>query len=443
MGRVGVKNRMRIFPRGPLKGELTLPGDKSITHRAIILGSLADGVTEIAGALRGDDCRRTAVALGAMGAAIEEQGDDRLLIRGCSLHGLREPGDVLDAGNSGTTMRLLAGVLAAQPFFSVLTGDQYLRKRPMARVAAPLRSMGATILGREGGNFPPLGILGSRLKAIDYVSPIASAQVKSAILLAGLFAEGETTVTEPSLSRDHTERMFEAVGIPIRRNGLTVRTRGVTTVPAFRLTVPGDFSAAAFFLVAALLIPGSELTLRGVGMNPTRTGLLDALASMGAAIEAGQSRVISGEPVADLFVRSQELHGTEVGGALIPRMIDEIPAFAVAAAVAKGPTIIRDAAELRVKEVDRLAALAKELRRFGAEVEERPDGLLLHGSCLLAGCECDSWGDHRIAMALAVAGLAATGSTSISDSLCVSSSFPDFWERVEAIRHGAVDSSER
>jgi 3-phosphoshikimate 1-carboxyvinyltransferase len=434
--------RMRVIPAGPLKGELTVPGDKSITHRAIILGSLADGITEITGALRSDDCRRTAKALAAMGAVIEELGDDQLRIQGCGLRGLKEPEEVLDVGNSGTTIRLLAGVLAAQPFFSVLTGDQYLRKRPMARIAVPLRSMGAAILGRAGGNLPPLAIMGARLRAIDFVSPIASAQIKSAILLAGLFAEGETAVTEPFLSRDHTERMFEAVGIPIRRNGLSVRVQAATSIPPLHMSIPSDFSAAAFFLVAALVIPGSELTLRGVGINPTRTGLLDALASMGAVVELSQHRMASGEPVADLSVRSHALRGTEVGGTLIPRMLDEIPAFAVAAAVAKGPTIIRDAAELRVKEVDRLAALAKELRRFGAEVEERPDGLVLRGGASLSGCDCDSWGDHRMAMALAVAGLAATGTTSISDPLCVSSSFPDFWARLSAILPGAAVSVE-
>lgn len=441
MREIGI-SRMRITPVGPLKGELTLPGDKSITHRAIILGSLADGITEITGALRSDDCQGTAKALVAMGAVVEEVGDDQLRIQGCGLRGLKEPEEVLDVGNSGTTIRLLAGVLAAQPFFSVLTGDQSLRKRPMARVAVPLRSMGAVILGRDGGNLPPLAIMGTRLKAIDYVSPMASAQVKSAILLAGLFAEGETTVTEPSLSRDHTERMFEAVGVPIRRSGLSVRVQNVRTIPAAHITVPGDFSAAAFFVVAALVIPGSELMLRGVGMNPTRTGLLDALAAMGAEIKVSQPRVVSGEPVANLFIRSQELHGTEIGGALIPRMLDEIPSFAVAAAVAKGVTVIRDAAELRVKEVDRLAALAGELRRFGVEVEERPDGLLIRGSAPLSGCDCDSWGDHRMAMALAVAGLAARGRTSISDPLCVSSSFPDFWARLEAILPGAAISSD-
>jgi len=335
-------------------------------------------------------------------------------------------------------MRLLAGVLAAQPFFSVLTGDQYLRTRPMARVAMPLRSMGATILGREGGNFPPLAIMGTRLKAIDYVSPIASAQVKSAILLAGLFTEGETTVTEPSLSRDHTERMFEAVGIPIDRNGLSLRVGSVKRIPSFQVAIPGDFSAAAFFIVAALVIPGSELTLRDVGINPTRTGLLDALQSLGAVIEVSRRRIISGEPVADLHVRSQALHGTEVAGTLIPRMLDEIPVFAVAAALAAGATIIRDAAELRVKEVDRLAALAKELRRFGVQIEERPDGLVIQGGVSLSGCHCDSWGDHRMAMAMAVAGLAAGGSTTISDSSCVSSSFPDFWRRLDTILPGSA-----
>jgi len=398
-------------------------------------------MTEITGGSRSDDCQHTAKALVAMGAAIEGVGDDRLRIQGCGLGGLQEPDEVLDVGNSGTTIRLLAGVLAAQPFFSVLTGDQYLRKRPMARVAVPLRSMGAVILGRDGGNLPPLAIKGARLKAIDYVTPIASAQVKSAILLAGLFAEGETTVTEPSLSRDHTERMLEAVGVPIRRSGLSVRVQNVRRIPAAHITVPGDFSAAAFFLVAALVIPGSELTLLGVGMNPTRTGLLDALAAMGAEIEVSQPRVVSGEPVANLFIRSQELHGTEIGGALIPRMLDEIPSFAVAAAIAKGITIIRNAAELRVKEVDRLAALAGELHRFGVKVEQRPDGLLIRGSPWLSGCHCDSWGDHRMAMALAMAGLAARGSTSISDPLCVASSFPDFWARLNVVLPGAAISS--
>ncbi|MBZ0159648.1 3-phosphoshikimate 1-carboxyvinyltransferase [Candidatus Methylomirabilis sp.] len=429
---------MRVDPVGPLKGELILPGDKSITHRAIILGSLADGVTEITGALQSDDCRHTAKALVGMGATIEKLGDDQLQIRGCGLHGLKEPVEVLDVGNSGTSMRLLSGVLAAQPFFSVLTGDQYLRARPMARVTKPLRSMGATILGRDGGNFPPLAIMGTHLKAIDYVSPIASAQVKSAILLAGLFAEGETTVTEPALSRDHTERMFEAIGIPIHRNGLSVMVDGAKKIPAFQTAIPGDFSAAAFFIVAALVIPGSELTLREVGINPTRTGLLDALRSMGAVIEIRRERTISGEPVADLYVKSQSLHGTELAGAMIPRMIDEIPVFAVAAALATGTTTIRNAAELRVKEVDRLAALVTELRRFGVQIEPRPDGLALHGGSALSGCHCDSWGDHRMAMALAVAGLAAKGSTTISDSSCVSSSFPDFWTRLDAILPGAA-----
>lgn len=430
--------RMRVDPIGPLKGELTLPGDKSITHRAIILGSLADGITEIAGALRSHDCRDTAKAFRAMGVAIEEVDDGRLQIQGDGLYGLKEPTEVLDLGNSGTTMRLLAGVLAAQPFFSVLTGDQYLCARPMARVVMPLRSMGATILGRAGGNLPPLAIKGTRLQAIDYVSPVASAQVKSAILLAGLFTDGETTVTEPSLSRDHTERMFEAIGIPIHCNGVSVRVDGIKKISPFQMAIPGDFSAAAFFLVAALVLPGSELTLRDVGMNPTRTGLLDALQSMGAVIEVSRQRIVSGEPVADLHVRSQALHGTEIAGTLIPRMVDEIPVFAVAAALAAGPTTIRDAAELRVKEVDRIAAIVKELRGFGVQIEQRPDGLIIQGGASLSGCHCDSWGDHRMAMALAVAALAAEGSTTIADPFCVSSSFPDFWARLDVALPGAA-----
>lgn len=436
MGTHGV-GRMRVVPVGPVKGELTLPGDKSITHRAIILGSLADGVSEIRGALQSDDCRDTAKAFRAMGVPIDELDDERLQIRGGGLRGLKEPAEVLDLGNSGTTMRLLTGVLATQRFFSVLTGDQYLRARPMARVVLPLRSMGATILGRDGGNLPPLAIQGARLRAIDYVSPVASAQVKSAILLAGLLTEGETTVTEPSLSRDHTERMFDAVGIPIDRNGLHLRVNGVKQIAAFQVIVPGDFSAAAFFLVAALVIPGSDLTLCDVGINPTRIGLLEALQSMGAAIEISRNRIVSGEPVADLHVRSQALHGTEVAGALIPRMVDEIPVFAVAAALAAGTTTIRNAGELRAKEVDRLAAILQELRRFGVQIEPRPDGLIIHGRPSLTGCHCDSWGDHRMAMALAVAGLAAEGSTEISYPSCVSSSFPDFWARLNGVAPGA------
>jgi 3-phosphoshikimate 1-carboxyvinyltransferase len=440
MGEHGVA-RLRVTPTGPLRGELTLPGDKSITHRAIILASLADGVSEISGALRSEDCRSTAKAFVAMGAQVEERGRDRLRVTGCGVYGLREPDQVLDAGNSGTTMRLLAGVLAGQPYFSVLTGDRYLRKRPMGRVATPLRSMGATILGRDGGNLPPLAIRGARLKGISYATPIASAQVKSAILLAGLFATGRTTVTEPSLSRDHTERLLEEIGLPISRDGLSVSVERAKAIPAMHLTVPGDFSAAAFFIVAALILPGSELTIRGVGVNPTRTGLLDALAGMGARIEVSKPRILSGEPVADLSVRSQELRGTEVGGTLIPRMVDEIPVFAVAAAVAQGSTVISDAGELRVKEVDRLAALAGELRRLGADLDERPDGLVVRGGAALSGAQCDSWGDHRMAMALAVAGLAAKGSTTISDPSCVSSSFPGFWEQLDAMSPGAVTSS--
>ncbi len=421
---------------------MTPPGDKSITHRAIILASLADGVSEMSGALRSEDCRSTAKAFVAMGAEVEEQGSDRLRIAGCGLHGLREPEQVLDAGNSGTTMRLVAGVLAGQSHFAVLTGDRYLRKRPMGRVAAPLRSMGAAILGRDGGNLPPLAIRGTRLKGISYTSPIASAQVKSAVLLAGLFADGRTTVTEPSRSRDHTERIFEGMGLPISREGLSVSVEPAKAIPPLHVTIPGDFSAAAFFIVAALIVPGSELTIRGVGVNPTRTGLLDALTAMGARIDVDTSRIVSGEPVADLFVQSQELRGIKIGGALIPRMLDEIPALAVAAAVARGATVISDAGELRVKEVDRLAALARELGRLGVDVEERPDGLVVRGGAALSGAQCDSWGDHRMAMALAVAGLAAKGVTTISDPSCVSSSFPDFWGQLAAISPGAAASSD-
>ncbi|MGH7394217.1 MAG: 3-phosphoshikimate 1-carboxyvinyltransferase [Candidatus Methylomirabilales bacterium] len=413
-------------PAPPLIGRLRVPGDKSITHRAILLGALADGTTEIRGYLTGDDCWRTAAICRALGVEVEGWGGAALRVHGKGLRGLREAEGVLDAGNSGTSLRLFSGVLAAQPFLSILTGDASLCRRPMGRIIQPLRQMGASFQGRAGDRYPPLAIRGGPLRGIRHESPVASAQVKSALLLAGLYAEGPTTVVEPAPSRDHTERMLRGFGHPVEVAGCTVTVAPARSLAAVPVEVPGDFSSAAFFLVAACLVPGSRLTVAGVGLNPTRTGLLEVLRAMGAAIEVQGSREVCGEPVGDLLVAAGPLRGVSVGGALIPRLIDEIPILAVAAAAAAGETEIRDAGELRVKESDRIAALAAELGRLGADVAERPDGLTIRGGRPLAGTSCASRGDHRVAMALAIAALVARGGTRIADSACIRTSFPDF-----------------
>jgi 3-phosphoshikimate 1-carboxyvinyltransferase len=414
-------------PASPLTGRLRVPGDKSITHRAVLLGALADGTTEIRGYLDAEDCQRTAAACRALGVQVEGWGSPVLQMHGKGLRGLREAEGILDAGNSGTTLRLLSGVLAAQPFFSILTGDASLCRRPMGRIIQPLRRMGASLWGRAGDQYPPLAIRGGPpLRGLRHESPVASAQVKSALLLAGLYAEGPTTVMEPTPSRDHTERMLRGFGQQIEVSGASVTVWPARSLTPVALEVPGDFSSAAFFLVAASLVPGSRLTLMGVGLNPSRTGLLEVLAAMGAAVELGGRREVCGEPVGDVTVTAAPLRGVSVGGALIPRLIDEIPILAVAAACAEGETEIRDAGELRVKESDRLAALAGELGRLGADVLERPDGLRIRGGRPLTGATCSSRGDHRIAMALAVAALVARGETRLADCACVRTSFPDF-----------------
>jgi 3-phosphoshikimate 1-carboxyvinyltransferase len=412
-------------PAGPLRGALSVPGDKSITHRAIILSALADGEVVISNYCPGEDCLRTARAMQALGIPIEI-ADDQMRVTGKGLWGLREPQQILDCGNSGTGIRLLAGVLAGQDFFSVLTGDDSIRKRPMGRVVGPLREMGAVIAGRRGGELAPLAITGARLRGIAYRSPIASAQVKSALLLAGLFAEGITSVTEPALSRDHTERMFGYLGLPLTRDGLTARLVGRPSFPAQNIAVAGDLSAAAFFLVAASLVPDSDVTIAGVGVNPTRAGILEALQDMGARIEVLNPRDQAGEPVADLRVRAAPLHGITIGPDRIPRTIDELPVLCVAAAGATGETVIFGASELRVKESDRIATMATEMRRLGVEVEERADGLRILGGRPLKGAVCRSYGDHRVAMSLAIAGLVARGETRVEDTACVATSFPGF-----------------
>lgn len=418
--------RLRVLPCQGLAGTCRVPGDKSISHRAAIFGALAEGTTEISNYLFGADCLSTLRCLEALGVEIE-RGDGRVRIRGRGLKGLKEPEDVLNAGNSGTTMRLLLGALAGQDLFTVLTGDSSLRMRPMGRVVKPLVMMGAGIRGRAGDTKAPLAVKGCpSLKPITYRLPVASAQVKSALLLAGLNASGTTTVIQPQESRDHTERMLKAFGASLEIDGLTVRLQGGIPLQGQEIRVPGDISAAAFLIVAAGILPDCDLLVRDVGINPTRTGILDVMARMGAKIEIINRREWNGEPVADLRIRSVRLRGTVIEGDLLPRVIDEIPVLAVAAVTADGITEIRDAAELRVKETDRLKAITCELGKMGAQVEERPDGLVIQGGRPLDGARMQSWGDHRIAMSLAVAGMFARGETNIEDCCCIDVSFPGF-----------------
>ncbi|MGH7406077.1 MAG: 3-phosphoshikimate 1-carboxyvinyltransferase, partial [Candidatus Methylomirabilales bacterium] len=408
-----------------------VPGDKSISHRAIILGALAEGVTEVSGCLRSEDCQRTLGAFRALGVEAEGWEGDMLRIYGKGLRGLREAADTLNCGNSGTTIRLLAGVLAGQPFLSLLTGDASLRRRPMDRIIHPLTQMGAEIWGRARDTLPPLAVRGGSLHGVTYRCPVPSAQVKSAILLAGLFAEGPTTVIEPAASRDHTERMLTAYGQRVERSEQEVTLIPAGTLQATPISVPGDFSSTAFLLVAGLILPDSDLTIEGVGVNPTRTGLLDVLQAMGAKVQVFPVDEETGEPRAHLRVRASRLQGVSIGGDLIPRLIDEIPVLAVAAACAEGKTVIRDAAELRVKESDRIRTIAAELSRMGVRTEELPDGLIIHGGRRLQGARCEGHGDHRVAMALTVAGLQAEGQTIVRDTACIRTSFPGFVETLE------------
>lgn len=420
-----------------LRGTVRVPGDKSISHRMALLGALSSGTARARGFLAGEDCLATLDCLRALGVVwrLEEEapGVATLEIDGVGLAGLREAQDVLDARNSGTTMRIIAGVLAGQPFLSVLTGDESLRSRPMDRVVTPLRQMGAQLLARDGDRLPPLVVRGGPLRGIRYRLPVASAQVKSAVLLAGLFAEGETVVEEPELTRDHTERLLRSMGVEVRREGPAIVLKPPASLAPLDLAVPGDWSAAAFWLVAASCHPDAELTLPGVGVNPTRTGLLDALRMMGANLDIGEERVVGEEPVADITVRSARLTGIEAGGALALRMMDELPALAVAAACAEGRTVVRDASELRVKETDRIAALVCELGKLGVAIEERPDGFVIEGGGGLRGARVSGGGDHRLAMALAVAGLLAEGETAVAESASVGVSYPRFWNEVERV----------
>lgn len=409
----------------PLRGELQVPGDKSISHRALLLGAIAIGETRVYGFANSADCLSTSRCLQALGASIT-LNQSPAVVYGAGLHGLREPDVVLDAGNSGTTTRLISGILAGQSFLSVLTGDASLRQRPMERIADPLRRMGANILTREGGRLP-MAIKGGSLSAIDYTLPVASAQVKSCLLLAGLYGSGPTMISQPAFSRDHTERMLSAMGVVIIQDGLKLTMAGGQQPRGIEIQVPGDISSATYMLVGGAIVPGSEVMIRNVGVNPSRAGILEALLSMGAQITLTNRRIVGGERVADLSIRSSSLRGITLGGQVIPTLIDEIPILAVAATQADGVTIIKDASELRVKESDRITSIVSELKKMGASIEEKPDGFAVEGPTALRGAAVSSFGDHRLAMSLAIAGLTASGETTIKDAECVDVSFPDFF----------------
>ncbi len=415
------------------KGEFTPPADKSISHRAVILSSLAKGKGVVRNFLRAKDTESTMNAFRALGIEITDEGGT-LTIYGKGLYGLSEPSGVIDCGNSGTTIRLLSGVLSGNPFFSVLTGDDSLRNRPMARVISPLSLMGAQIMARCGNKYPPVAIKGSQLKPLRYIMPVASAQVKSSLLLAGLYCTEASEITEPSRSRDHTERMLPAYGADLQVDGLKVTIKGGRELSPMEVEVPGDLSSAAFFIVAALLVPGADIICRNVGINPTRTGLLDVLKMMGAKIEMINRRTISGESVADIHCSGKaSLKAVQLSGEIIPSLIDEFPVLCVAAAAADGFTTIRGAAELRVKESDRIKAMASELGKMGIEIEEYEDGIGINGTAVMKGAEVESHGDHRIAMAMTVAALAAEGVTTIYGSSAVDISFPTFFNAMKGL----------
>lgn len=412
-----------------LHGEVTIPGDKSISHRSVMFGSLAKGTTKITGFLQGADCLSTISCFQSMGVSIENMGDT-VLVHGNGLHGLKKPEQVLDCGNSGTTTRLISGILCAQDFSVTLTGDASIQKRPMKRIMEPLSQMGAEIQSLNGNGCAPLLIQGRSLHGIHYQSPVASAQVKSAILLAGLYADGETRVTEPSLSRNHTELMLKEFGADVRTEGTTAIIQPAKELFAKEIAVPGDISSAAFFLAAGLMIPNSEILIKNVGINPTRDGMIRVCQAMGGDLTMQNIRE-NGEPVADILVRTSNLHGTDIHGSIIPTLIDELPMIAAMACFAEGDTIIRDAAELKVKESNRIAVMVENLSAMGADVEETEDGMIIHGGKPLHGAVIDSHLDHRIAMTFAVTAGMVEGETDILGAECVNISYPNFYEDFE------------
>lgn len=426
---------MKIKHASHVRGEVTVPGDKSISHRSVMFGSLAKGTTEIHNFLEGADCLSTISCFSGMGIQIENS-NGIVTVHGKGLHGLTAPDHVLDCGNSGTTTRLISGILAPQPFSVTLTGDASIQKRPMKRIIEPLTLMGANIKSVNNNGCAPLSIVGSPLKGIHYVSKVASAQVKSSILLAGLYADGETSVTEPQLSRNHTELMLRFFGADISSEGTTATVRPVPELHGGKIIVPGDISSAVYFVAAGLLLPNSEVLIRNVGINPTRAGLLEVCRSMGADLTLLNENHDCSEPTADVLVRSSSLKGTVIGGAVIPAMIDELPTVALMACFAEGTTIIRDAAELKVKESNRIAITVQNLRSMGADVEETDDGMIIHGGRPLHGTVIDSHKDHRIAMTFAVAALAAEGETEILDAECVDISYPAFYRDLHALCEG-------
>ncbi|MDM5316286.1 3-phosphoshikimate 1-carboxyvinyltransferase [Fictibacillus sp. b24] len=415
-----------------LKGTIKVPGDKSISHRAVMFGSIADGNTTINGFLTGEDCLSTISCFKKLGVNIQQDGE-KVTVEGKGLTGLKPPSEDLYVGNSGTTIRLMLGILANTPFSSTLTGDDSIAKRPMNRVTQPLKQMGAIIEGNDSGNKVPLQIKGGKTKGIHYTSPIASAQVKSAVILAGLEGEGTTSVKEPVKSRDHTERMLEAFGVEVENKGLTVSVEGGQKLSGTHIEVPGDISSAAFFLVAGAIVPNSEITLKRVGLNPTRTGILEVLKAMGANVTYENINEEASEPYGDLIIKTSSLKGTIIEGNLIPRLIDEIPIIALAATQAEGQTIIRDAHELKVKETDRIETVVNELKKMGADIEATEDGMIINGKTALHGASVQSYGDHRIGMMLSIASCISEGETKLTNSEAIAVSYPSFFEQLKSL----------
>jgi 3-phosphoshikimate 1-carboxyvinyltransferase len=420
-----------------LKGTIQIPGDKSISHRSVMFGSMAEGKTTVENFLPGDDCLSTISCFSKLGVKIEQDGSN-VTVYGNGLKGLRESSEILDVGNSGTTARLMMGILSGLPFHSVLIGDESIAKRPMKRVTDPLRDMGARIQGNQDGNFTPISIQGGGLTGLDYVSPVASAQVKSAILLAGLQAEGVTSVKEPFKSRDHTERMLRALGVEVteEEGGKVSVAGGQELVSDLHIVVPGDISSAAFFLVAGAIVPHSKVTLQRVGLNPTRTGILEVLKNMGANLSYSNVVEDGPEPYADITVETSELKGVEIGGDIIPRLIDEVPIIALMATQAEGTTIIKEAEELKVKETNRIDTVVNELKKLGADIEATEDGMIIKGKTNLHGGTLDSYGDHRIGMMGAIASLIADGETILQNDKAINVSYPSFFEHMESLRRG-------
>lgn len=425
---------MKFTSVSGLRGTVTVPGDKSISHRAVLFGSIAKGITRVEGFLQGADCLSTISCFRRLGIDIKNEAGI-VTVHGKGLHGLQAPTEVLDCGNSGTTTRLISGILSGQKFPVTLTGDASIQKRPMGRIIKPLTQMGAQITSERGDGCAPLHIQGGSLHGIHYQSPVASAQVKSAILLAGLYAEGETAVTEPTLSRNHTELMLKGFGADISSSGTTASIRPVSELYGQGITVPGDISSAAYFLAAGSLIPNSEILIQNVGINPTRAGIITVCNAMGADLTLLNEHVVSGEPVADLLIRTSQLKATTIEGTIIPTLIDELPVIALMACFAEGTTIIRDAAELKVKESDRIQVMVDNLTAMGAHVEGTDDGMIIEGGHPLHGAVVDSHLDHRIAMTFAIAGKLASGETEITGAECVNISYPTYYQDMEMLQN--------